>query len=359
LQPLLTLAASVREVAIPSPDPAAVSANKQRMLATVQARMAQTSARSVVVDHSLFSWLNRRLTFGGIQARPLIRATLVVAIVILVLSLSASGLVISAADSLPGDTLYPVKRMAEDMRLSLTLRSATRAKLQTEFTRERQEEVRSVLEAGRSADVEFQGLLEQMGDDSWIISGLKVTLGNNTGIEGQPLLGATIAVRAASTGDGTLRALHLQVESEPTAMPTPEAADDDKPGPIEQSEPGEQEDRNTAHTPGPEPFATEEIEPTEGPETQGTHDVEPTDQPAPTEVHQPESTHQPDPTEAHEPESTHQPDPTEAHEPEPAQQPGPTETHESEPTHQGEPAATHSVEPGRTPTPEPTDEHQP
>jgi hypothetical protein len=257
---------------------------------------------------------------------------MVVALVVLILGLITGGLAKAAAGSLPGDTFYPVKRLTENMRLSLTLSSAARTRLQAEFVQERQQEVRSVLDARRSTKVEFQGLLEQKEDGYWIVGGLPVTLDDDTVVEGQPAVGAAITVRAASTQDGTLRAIHLQAEPEPTLEPATESDGTEEPEATDHPQPTEEEELHITATPGPELRETEGLEPTEQPELHSTEEPEPTHQPEPATTHEPEPSHSPEPEESHGPEPTHQTEPPTTYEPEPTHQPGPTELHESEPS---------------------------
>jgi hypothetical protein len=122
--------------------------------------------------------------FGGCRVRPLFRAAVTLAIVVSLVILVAGALFTSAADSYPGQALYPVKRFGENLRLSLTSNPAARQDLQTEYLLERRHEVRQVLDAGKRAVLEFRAELEEIGDDYWIIGGLKVMLDSDTLVEG-------------------------------------------------------------------------------------------------------------------------------------------------------------------------------
>jgi hypothetical protein len=64
---------------------------------------------------------------GILLPKPMMKALFAVFIVIAVLLVSTSFTVFAAQDSLPGETLYPVKSWSEDVRLSLT--SSPQAKL--------------------------------------------------------------------------------------------------------------------------------------------------------------------------------------------------------------------------------------
>ena len=67
------------------------------------------------------------------------------------------GAVLAAADTLPGDVLYPVKLLTEDIRLALTPDPAARAELEMNFVDLRVQEMARLAQQGeeiRQAEVE-------------------------------------------------------------------------------------------------------------------------------------------------------------------------------------------------------------
>ena len=64
------------------------------------------------------------------------------------------GAVFAANDSLPGDTLYPIKLITEDARLTLSADPATQAELNLSFAAERAREMRQLAARGVSAPEE-------------------------------------------------------------------------------------------------------------------------------------------------------------------------------------------------------------
>ena len=221
---LLSLSSAVRAVPTPRPDPIAVHSNRQRMLEAAHAVAASRQRRRLAPFAG--SWSKP----GGSWIQPLFRATMTLVAVSMLVSLVAVALFAAAADSLPGQALYPVKRLGEDARLSLTFSAARRQALQREYMLERRREVRRILDAGQQAVLEFRGELEELADGYWIIGGLKVTLNSHTLVEGHTIAGAMVIVRASASGDGSLQALKLQVLTNPllltpsiTPTPTPTA----------------------------------------------------------------------------------------------------------------------------------------
>jgi hypothetical protein len=348
LRPLLSLATAVRAVAHPRPNPSAVHANRQRMLLAV----AERDARQPLLA-GLFAW-------------PWLRATLVLAVLILVVGFGARGLVAVSAGSLPGDNLYSVKRFAENVRYALTLDPVARQQLEAEFAVEREKEIRAVLDSGRLATLEFRGNLEAIGDGFWGVGRLEVLLTDQTVIVGEPTVGAMVLVQARSTSDGTLLALRLEVQSSPlpatlTATPTPRLSLTPTPTrPTASSTPTQPPTSTPEPTATPSPTHAVTEQPTaiasSTPEAVETQEPESTGEPGSTETEEPEPTREPEPTGTEEPEPTDEPGPTETEEPEPTDEPGPTETEEPEPTDQPAPTGTEEPEPTDEPAPTKTEE---
>lgn len=170
--------------------------------------------------HLALSWWQR---LGW--ARPAMRAVAALAAVVLFLSMLAAGAVAISADALPGDTLYPVKRLGEDARLWFAWNTNTRTRLESEFSRERIQEVQAVLTSRRQTVVEFEGRLESMDGTTWLVAGVRVTVAAGTAIDGRLQLRNEVSVRARALGDGTLEAIRIQLRQGPPAVdPTPTAA---------------------------------------------------------------------------------------------------------------------------------------
>ena len=308
LRPLLSLASAVKGIPTPRPDLASVDANRLRMLDAVQNTAALNRQRSPVMS----GWLGRLVR--GPQNRPLFRTALGLATVLILMSLSAAVLFASASDTLPGQTLYPVKRFAENVRLSLTLDAAARQHLRTEFRLERQREVMEILESRQQATLEFRSPLDEIGDGYWIVGGLRVIVGDDAVIEGQVVVGATVIVHASSPGDGTLRAIKLQVLADPrlltpvvtdTPTPTPSATPTATPAPSLTPTPTATPTNTATYTATPSPTAT--ATPTH------TAEPQPTDHPEENETDEPDSSYRRNPDETEEPDED-EADENDAHE---------------------------------------------
>ena len=313
LEPLLRLASGVKAVPTPRPDSVAVQSNLQRMLDAAQEAAARRQGRRL----ALFR-----------RTRPLFRATMSVVAVVVLVAVVASALFASAADSLPGQALYPVKRLGEEARLSLTFSAARRQELESEYMGARRREVRRILEAGQQAVVEFRGELEGLGDDYWIIGGLKVILNGDTLIEGHKAIGAMVIVRAQASGDGSLQALKLQILANPLLLT-----------PVITSTPMPSATASPSRTPMPEPTATVTAIPSNTPTPTMTVTSTPSVTPTPTATMTstpsplpsetstvaPIATSTPSPTSTEEPDDTDTAEEHETKEPEPTDEPDSTE----------------------------------
>jgi hypothetical protein len=117
------------------------------------------------------------------------------AALVLTVALSSTGY--AAAQSLPGDTLYPVKRDAEHVRMALTFDPGQRLAYQQRLGARRLAEAGQVLARGRqNVQLDFDGILQQDADGNWNVSGLPVTL--DAGFVATP--GVQVQVRGATEG---------------------------------------------------------------------------------------------------------------------------------------------------------------
>jgi anti-sigma-K factor RskA len=130
LEPLLRVALSVTEVSSIEPRPEFKNAAKYRLLSALEAKEEKRA--------------RRRLVFWGWQRRW---ATVVAAVLVVILI--GGSAVMASANSLPGDTLYPVKTATEKARVFLTPGDETKASLHIKFAECRLREMEALVEAER------------------------------------------------------------------------------------------------------------------------------------------------------------------------------------------------------------------
>ncbi|MDY7080421.1 MAG: DUF5667 domain-containing protein [Chloroflexota bacterium] len=81
-------------------------------------------------------------------------ATTVIGVLIAILLLASGGVVYASADTLPGDVLYPIKIVVEDVQLAVSLNDAGDAELRLAFATRRLAEAAVLLEDDRPEDIE-------------------------------------------------------------------------------------------------------------------------------------------------------------------------------------------------------------
>jgi hypothetical protein len=103
----------------------------------------------------------------------------------------------ASASSMPGDLLYEIKLGWEEFRLFLAFDDDFYQELKFKFEAERLYEGEALLGEGREEDVEFLGLIESIGEESWMRA-----------FE----IGDLVKVEALTQEDGTLLAIEIYGE---------------------------------------------------------------------------------------------------------------------------------------------------
>ena len=206
LAPLLEAAAYARETLdfFEPLSTAGLAAGRRRMLEAAARTRSETQRswwQSALANFS--QWFDT-------PARGLATAALLLALFVA----AGGATVVAAADSLPGDPLYGVKRTSERVRLALATNPTARATLHARFNRERQSEALTVAGMGRRAQLQFEGVLEHRTDDTWIVDGIELLV-DPEAVEGEPVAGSTVVIDVVSPGDGTLHAEHMAVRGGP------------------------------------------------------------------------------------------------------------------------------------------------
>ena len=125
--------------------------------------------------------------------------------------LGTTGLYYASASTLPGDSLYGVKRAFEDARLQMASNAGQRFTLEEGFNERRAAELEEVLAQDRAVVVTFGGVLTGRSDEAWQIGGFNLQVTPDTRIIGDPQPGFYVSV-VAENRDGVLVALELESE---------------------------------------------------------------------------------------------------------------------------------------------------
>ncbi|GAB4521381.1 MAG: hypothetical protein Fur0018_01810 [Anaerolineales bacterium] len=148
----------------------------------------------------------RKRFFGGLNRLAWTTLLLVAAIV-----MSGYGFYNVAAQALPGEQLYPVKRTLESMRLQLAS-PEMRSVLEETYKHRRLDEVQALVSA-RSAGqhVSFWGVVEEQNNTRWVVDSIPVHLAADVLIVGQIEPGVMIEVEGQTTSEGWVLASELHL----------------------------------------------------------------------------------------------------------------------------------------------------
>ena len=241
LRPILEAVAGAKSLAVPAPSVEVVRRNRARVLQHA-VQMRESGVKPT-----------RRLWFA-----PLRRIAVTLAVVT-VLFVSGTGLVGASSNTLPGDNLYPVKRTWEGLRLLFTFKGLEREALEVEQENERLHELNELIKEGRSAEVDFKGLVTSQNGNEWLVADVRVLISSQTDIRDQGIVvGSPVEVRGLTQVNGTVLAERIRLLSSDAKLPDveeghePEAGNENNSGPgsgeeqpkVEETETPESENEN-------------------------------------------------------------------------------------------------------------------
>ena len=176
----------------------------------------QQSGWLLALRHTL---LNIRQVFYGIfSPRPFLSRLIIAMMITGVFVLFSRGLVITSAKSLPGDTLYPIKRAVEEISVYLVPDREVRQEYEDNYSLHRVDEVKSLLALNRIQQISFEGVLESISNSRWIVSGVSISIQTGTtfiGGEAQGIsfeIGSVVEVEGVTNSQGSVAAneIHLR-----------------------------------------------------------------------------------------------------------------------------------------------------
>ena len=176
LRPLLEIAQDTASMTTKQVPVDAMYRSRTRLLARA---MQLLTLNEQSKQHSFLSWLTlpiRSIRRMSISAGRLVFA----AMIAILLVLTSGGLLVTSAKSLPGDTLYPVKRAVEDIGYHLAPRGEIQQTFEHNYIQQRITEVQSLINLKRVQQVSFEGIVESIDRNQWIVGGIPVDIKSNT-----------------------------------------------------------------------------------------------------------------------------------------------------------------------------------
>ena len=150
-------------------------------------------------------------------AFPRLATSLAIALIFL---LSGTGLVSASTGALPGDSLYPLKRSWEGLRLFLVFSPEEREGLESEFEQERLDEISELLTEGRNETIAFAGLVTAQSSAEWNVSGITVMITSSSRLPADPVsIGAPVMVIGHTNTQGFVVADTLEVLGPGASLP--------------------------------------------------------------------------------------------------------------------------------------------
>ena len=204
LRPILQTSIVAREKAAFTPSADMMRRNRAKFIqhaAVMREAMAKPSSSGI--------WFNS------------LRRVAVVLAVLAIVFLSGTGLVQASSRTLPGDNLYPVKRTWEDVSLLFTFDLTRRESLKVEHENERLEECYELIAEGRSAEVDFAGIVTEQNGNEWLVSGITIVISPQTDFHDGPVVVGD-AVRVFGIVQSNDSVLVERIDQLPSGAPLPD-----------------------------------------------------------------------------------------------------------------------------------------
>ncbi|WP_376792960.1 DUF5666 domain-containing protein [Thermoflexus sp.] len=206
---------------------------------------AELSSRTAFLQRAEALRASRRqwagILFGWVRYAPAGAAIAGLMLIFGILHALAQG-------SLPGDPLYGLKRMEEQVWLALTLDPVERRLVEETLAARRWEEYRTLAQRRGSGTVTWKGRIETIEETTWRIGGVVVEIFPETEILGPAALDQQAMVTAFLGPEGQLIATRIRVISE---TPTPATSPMPTFGPTPMEAPGASPTRAFRPTPTP------------------------------------------------------------------------------------------------------------
>lgn len=171
-----------------------------------EVQAAQAAGRARVLQAMADTQFGRR----DALLAPYMRLVAAIALLMLVF---LSGASLAAESSLPGDPLYGLKRLTENLR--------SVGGFSFDFDQRRIDEIRQLQALQRAAQVTFSGDVEEIQVAVWRVAGLSLDLRPETVVQAGIKVSDRVQVRAETHNDGRLVAQQILLIEAGDVLPTP------------------------------------------------------------------------------------------------------------------------------------------
>ena len=216
LRGLLLTVSMLKEMPMPEASLAARRESERRMLAAFHER-----EKAYPVSKSIFARYTQRRPVEQqpekvrkVRGKMKNKFSYLIAGLVLTVIIATTGVGVASANALPGQALYPVKDSIQQVRLFLTFDAVEKQELEDQFQQEYLDDVRSIMEDGDEAEVEFYGVVEEIGDGYLVVDGIKVFFDENTMMTDGLEVDMLVEVEGYVMEDGSLLASSVAFEDD-------------------------------------------------------------------------------------------------------------------------------------------------
>ena len=206
-RPILTAATQAKSMSAEVIPAEVISRGKQKVLAVAAVLRENQSAAvpTIIPKKSL------KNVFSG----RFMRLAITTASMLAFLLTSGTGLVGASSKALPGDSLYPVKRKLEDVRIYFVSDPQLKKELSDQYELERVNEIEELYAEKKTVQVDFQGIYQGQKDGYLIINGLNIEYEDHLNIP----VGSFVQIMG-ETSEGVIQAEKIILVATPVATPT-------------------------------------------------------------------------------------------------------------------------------------------
>jgi hypothetical protein len=212
LKPLLATAIAVYQSDKPETNPIAFKTSKQQMLLALDKKLEEKNTNdkfSIAYFPTFFIQTLRKY-----QPKGNLVSRFAVATIFTLVLIFAGSIFITSANSLPGDTFYPVKTFIEDVQYTFTFNPNARQELANKLQEKRQQEIMQILQSHRAIEVHFIGKLIKIEENIWTVEKFQISINPNTKIIGTPEVGKIIHVWGITQENGVIKAITIKTDNE-------------------------------------------------------------------------------------------------------------------------------------------------